>query len=168
MKPKSVKPKSVKPKSVKPKSVKPKSVKQVETLLGFDFGLKFIGVAVGQTVSATASPLRILASDKGVPWSAITALLHTWHPARLVVGVPLNMDGTEQKMTQCARRFMRRLGGRSGLPVHGVDERLTTVEARDRAAARRGRVDAIAAQVILESWLNAQRTSHPDADSIPK
>ncbi len=143
-------------------------MKRDETLLGFDFGRKRIGVAVGQTVSATASPLLILDNRKNTPWTAIGRLLRSWRPSRLIVGVPLHMDGTEQELTACARRFMRRLSGRYLLPVHGVDERLSTVEARRRAGPHAAHVDSLAAQIILESWLNewtARQSGEPPAEA---
>ncbi len=127
------------------------------TLLAFDFGTRNIGVAVGQTVTGTASPVGSVAVRRGAPdWDAIEALLRRWRPDALIVGLPLNMDGTEQWTTALSRRFARRLEGRFSLPVHLVDERLSTREARERLGAT-GRRDAeddpVAAQVILEGWL---------------
>ncbi len=127
------------------------------TLLAFDHGLKRIGVAVGQTVTGTATPLEtVSARDGGPDWSVIDELVSAWCPEALVVGLPLNMDGTEQAMTRAARRFGRRLQARYRLPVHWADERLSTREARERLALE-GRPspddDAVAAQVILEGWL---------------
>ena len=131
---------------------------RAETLLAFDYGEKHIGVAVGQTLTGTANPLatiRVRASNPD--WDAIARLVQTWQPDALVVGLPLNMDGTEQALTRRARRFANRLRGRFDLPVELVDERLTTREARDRLAAEGRAGDAdhpVAAQVILEGWLN--------------
>lgn len=135
-------------------------MKTVETLLAFDFGEKKIGVAVGQTITATASPVGLVrVHESGTDWPAITRLIDTWQPDALVVGLPLNMDGTEQLMTRAARRFRNQLEGRYSLPVHTMDERLSTREARDRLASR-GQLDQdddpVAAQIILEGWL-AQR-----------
>jgi putative Holliday junction resolvase len=127
------------------------------TLLAFDFGLKRIGVAVGQTLTGTANPLQTVAVRRDTPdWPAITRLMETWAPNALVVGMPLNMDGTEQDMSRRARRFGRQLEGRFGLPVHLVDERLSTREAKTRlSSVGRGEAEAdpVAAQVILEGWL---------------
>ncbi len=127
------------------------------TLLAFDFGTRNIGVAVGQTVTGTASPLGSVAVRHGAPdWEAIEALLDRWRPDALVVGLPLNMDGTEQPTTALSRRFARRLRGRFALPVHLADERLSTREARERldaAGRREAEDDPVAAQVILEGWL---------------
>ena len=136
---------------------------RAETLLAFDYGEKHIGVAVGQTLTGTANPLETVRVTSASPdWNAISRIVNTWRPAALVVGLPLNMDGTEQNVTRSARRFGNQLLGRYRLPVHLVDERLTTREARDRLALE-GRVGSddhpVAAQIILESWLNEQRSS---------
>ena len=136
------------------------------TLLGFDYGKRNIGVAVGQEVTASASPLVTLKARDGKPdWTEITQLIETWRPDALVVGVPLNMDGSEQEMTRAARRFANQLQGRYHLPVIDIDERLTSVEAahimRDKEhMARLGKqnndatTDQIAAQLILTQYLN--------------
>ena len=130
------------------------------TLLAFDFGLKRIGVAVGQSQTRSANPLDTVAVKQERPdWSAIARLIQTWAPDSLVVGLPLNMDGSEQEMTLHARRFGRQLNGRFGLPVHMVDERLSTREARNRLEleGRGGEVaDPTAAQIILEDWFSLQ------------
>ena len=130
------------------------------TLIGFDYGEKRIGVAVGQTLTGTATPLATLAARYGKPdWNKVRAIVEQWQPDALVVGLPLNMDGTEQKATREARRFARRLKEHHPLPIHFADERLSTREARDREHAgipREGR-DALAAQVILEGWMNGAR-----------
>jgi putative Holliday junction resolvase len=135
---------------------------QAETLLAFDYGEKNIGVAVGQTLTGTANPLETIRVAGSSPdWDAISRMVKTWKPDALVVGLPLNMDGTEQKVTRRARRFSDQLFGRYRLPVHLVDERLTTREARNRLAAegRAGSDDhPVAAQIILESWLNERRS----------
>ena len=127
------------------------------TLIGFDFGEKRIGVAIGQTVTGTATALDTVRVRGTEPdWDAIDRLIDTWKPGALVVGLPLNMDGTEQWITGRARRFANRLNGRSGLPVHLVDERLSTREAWTRlieSGSRRDGPDPIAAQIILEGWL---------------
>lgn len=130
------------------------------TLLAFDFGLKRIGVAVGQTQTSSANPLQTVPVRRERPdWQAIAKLVNTWTPDALVVGLPLNMDGSEQEMTESARRFARQLKGRFGLEVHLVDERLSTREARGRLA-QQGKpssgADAIAAQVILEGWFKSE------------
>ncbi len=134
------------------------------TILGFDFGMKNIGIAVGQDLTKTANPLTAIKARDGIPdWDQIERLLKEWQPALLVVGLPLNMDGTEQEMTAAARRFGNRLHGRFGLPVEWQDERLTTYEALDQMGIRskmdsrqRSDVDQLSAQLILQSWLNQQ------------
>ncbi|MBT8421122.1 MAG: Holliday junction resolvase RuvX [Gammaproteobacteria bacterium] len=128
------------------------------TLLGFDLGSKQIGIAVGQTLTNTANPLGVIAVRHNVPdWPAIDRMLEAWTPDALVVGLPLNMDGTEQEMTYAARRFRNQLIRRYRLPVHVADEQLSTREARDRLA-RDGKLDAdddpVAAQIILETWFS--------------
>jgi putative Holliday junction resolvase len=134
------------------------------TIFGFDFGMKNIGIAVGQELTNTANPLTAIKARDGIPdWEQIERLLKEWQPALLVVGLPLNMDGTEQEMTAAARRFGNRLHGRFGLPVEWQDERLTTYEALDQMGIRskmdsrqRSDVDQLSAQLILQSWLNQQ------------
>ncbi len=128
------------------------------TLIGFDFGPRKIGVAVGQQVTATASPLTTLRCRNDRPdWPRIEALIREWRPEAAVVGLPLNMDDTETEITPLARRFARQVQGRFGLPVHLVDERLTTLEARrilGRKATSLEVVDAMAAKLLLETWLS--------------
>ena len=140
-----------------------------KTLIGFDFGEKRIGVAIGQTVTGTATALdTVMVRGTEPDWDAIDRLIDTWKPGALVVGLPLNMDGTEQWMTGRARRFANRLHGRSGLPVHLVDERLSTREAWTRlieSGSRRDGPDPIAAQIILEGWLaESDRAERRDED----
>ncbi len=134
------------------------------TVLGFDYGLRRIGVAVGQTLTATATPLTTIHAQDGQPdWESIGALISEWSPKALVVGLPLNMDGTEHEMTQAARTFAAQLQTRYHRPVHLVDERLSSLEAERilNAQGKRGRsgktdIDKIAAQLILQSWLAQQ------------
>lgn len=134
------------------------------TILGFDFGMKNIGIAVGQELTRTANPLTAIKARDGIPdWEQIRTLLDEWRPDLLVVGLPLNMDGTEQDMTAAARRFGNRLHGRFNLPVEWQDERLTTYEALDKMGIRskmdsrqRSDIDQLSAQLILQSWLNQQ------------
>ena len=130
------------------------------TLLGFDFGPRKIGIAVGQTVTGSASPLTTLRSRNEVPdWDRIRKLIEEWRPEALVVGIPHNMDGTEVEWAHRAHRFARQLEGRFRLPVYRVDERLTSLEARrqmGRKATSLEAVDAMAAKLILETWLSDQ------------
>ncbi|MEN3752481.1 Holliday junction resolvase RuvX [Mangrovibacter yixingensis] len=130
------------------------------TILSFDFGTRSIGVAIGQKITGTARPLAALKAKDGVPdWEQIGRLLKEWQPDFLVVGLPLNMDGTEQPLTTRAKKFANRLHGRFGITVELHDERLSTVEARAGLfeqggfkALDKGSVDSASAVVILESW----------------
>jgi putative holliday junction resolvase len=133
------------------------------TLLGFDFGPRKIGVAVGQMITRSATPLTTLRSQGEKPdWSRIEALIREWRPSALVVGLPFQMDDTEVEWSPRVHRFARQLEGRYRLPVHLVDERLTSREAyrqlaeRDRRPPTLEAVDALAAALILETWLCEQ------------
>ena len=124
-------------------------------ILGFDFGLKRIGVAVGNGVTATASALAPLRANEGNPdWEAVRRLLEEGKPQRLVVGLPLNMDGTPSEMSARAERFARRLEGRFNLRCEMMDERLSTFEARGLIAESGSEAsrDSVAACLVLESW----------------
>lgn len=134
-----------------------------ETLICFDFGEKNIGVAVGQTITATATPLETVHVRNSKPdWNRITKLIGQWRPTALVVGLPLNMDGTRQPMTDLADEFARQLEIRYHLPVHRADERLSTIEAKHRLRDIEN-LDPVAAQIILESWLlEYTKISDPD------
>ena len=127
--------------------------------LAFDFGLKRIGTASGQTVTRTASPIGVIQSRNGVPdWDAIAALMGQWQPVALVVGLPFRLhDGSEQLTTRQARKFGQRLSGRMGRPVYVVAEQLSSVEAQQRLEALADRttpLDAVAAQIILERFFD--------------
>ncbi len=133
------------------------------TVLAFDYGKRRIGVAVGQQITGSASPVGTAAnSDSGPDWAAIDRLVAEWAPQQLLVGLPLHADGTPSPMTEDARSFAEALG-RFALPVAEVDERFTSLEAAAklrtaRAEGRRGRVrkddiDAAAAVLIAERWL---------------
>ncbi len=128
-------------------------------LLAFDYGLRRIGVAVAQQLTGTSSPLRILAARDGQPdWNEVARLLAEWRPDLVVVGNPLNMDGSESEMSARARKFARRLHGRFGLRVEMMDERLSSFvqrhpDERDRTQERWQTVDACAAATIGEDWL---------------
>jgi len=134
----------------------------MSTVIGFDFGTKSIGVAIGQTITATASPLAAIKAKEGIPdWQLIEKLFAEWQPEQLVVGLPLNMDGTEQPLTQRAKKFGNRLHGRFGLPVAFQDERLTSTAARESLFTEggfrkleKGLVDSQAALIIVEDFLN--------------
>jgi putative Holliday junction resolvase len=128
--------------------------------LGFDFGLKRMGVAVGQRITQTASPLETLNVEDGIPnWADIKRLVRDWRPEGFVVGVPLNMDDSESKVTLKTRRFIKLLAQEVDLPIYTVDERLTT-KAVGYELERLGKKnlkkdDALAACIILESYLMA-------------
>lgn len=129
--------------------------------LGFDFGYKRIGVAVGQQITCSARPLTTLDAKLGIPnWDAVQKIIAEWRPQALIVGLPTCIDDSEQYTTAAARGFARQLRKRFLLPVHLVDERLSTVEARAQLFAEGGyrkikqsQVDSVAACVILEQWL---------------
>ncbi len=134
-----------------------------QTLLGFDFGSRRIGVAVGQRITGTASALTTLATRNGQPdWDVISKLLETWQPQALVVGHPLQLDGSRSDITGAAERFARRLEGRYHLPVYLCDERLSShaadhwlSEHRSGQHAQCNSLDAAAAQIILQDWLDS-------------
>lgn len=125
-------------------------------VLAFDFGLRNIGVAVGQPVTRTASPLATLKAADGTPnWLEVGALIEEWKPTTLLVGLPLNMDDSESEMSALARVFASKLAGRFRSRVEMVDERLTTIAARQVAAERAHdeRAHEVAAVLIAQTWL---------------
>lgn len=136
------------------------------TCLGFDFGLKRIGVSVGNRSIGTARPLGTVDNRQGTPdWDTIDAWIDDWQPEILVVGLPLTADGDEQAITQHVRGFIKRLRSRSQREVVTCDERYSSIEASDiirgqRASGQRTRrsthadVDATAAALILERWFS--------------
>lgn len=123
------------------------------TVLAFDFGLKRIGVAVGEPELRTAHPLPAITA-----FDQVDKLLHEWKPGQLVVGVPLSVDGEAHRVTRQAEDFARRLERRFKLPVARVDERFTSVEAESRlrgTRARKAEIDSVSAQLILEQYFDA-------------
>ncbi|MEO6687801.1 MAG: Holliday junction resolvase RuvX [Dokdonella sp.] len=128
--------------------------------LAFDFGTRLIGIAIGHRISASARALTTMANGD---WAKLDALMAEWRPEHLVVGLPLALDGAEQPMSRAAREFSVALTRRYARAVHLVDERYTSGEAARRFAALRANgsakrkdaaaIDALAAQIILESWL---------------
>lgn len=137
--------------------------KSGDTYLGFDFGTKKIGVAVGQTTTATASPLQTLRAVNQKPnWQGIAELIRVWQPAGLVVGISRQADGEDNPVTPLMLKFCRQLEGRFGLPVYRQDETLSTFEAKqllfDDVSVRAAKLwevqDQLAAQLILQTWLN--------------
>ena len=152
------------------------------TLLGFDFGTKRIGIAIAQEITGTANPLVTVKAVKNKPdWESISKIIAEWQPDLLVVGLPLHMDGTEQDMTQAARRFSNQLNGRYQLPVALMDERLTSNEAesilseqsgsrgslfRDSMFPDKAQIDMISAQLILQSWLSLHEDEKDESGTI--
>jgi len=136
------------------------------TVLGLDYGPRRIGVAVGQSLTGTARPLATLHAVRNQPdWRRLAQLVADWRPQALVVGLPLNMDGSRQVMTQRAQRFMRQLRHRYRLPVYAEDERLSSYAAR-RLRRRRGEaLHPLAAGLIVESWLRARAAA---GDAAPR
>lgn len=140
------------------------------TLLAFDFGIKRIGVAVGEWPLAQAHPLTTIRSEVNAErFAAIAALIDEWKPVGLVVGLPVALDGAPHAMTSRSVRFANQLRGRFGLPVDYAEERLTSVEAEERlresgynAKDAKEHLDALAAQIILECFF--QRISENPGD----
>jgi len=129
-------------------------------ILAFDFGLRRIGLAVGQTITRTATPIEFLKAKDGIPnWQEVEAIIQKWRPEKILVGIPLTMEGEEQLLTHCARKFAKRLKERFQLPIEFIDERLTTISARTELfdgggykALKKGKVDSVAAKIMLDDW----------------
>jgi putative Holliday junction resolvase len=131
----------------------------LQTLLGFDYGKHRIGVAVGQDITGTATALCTLGCPDGSPdWGKIGRLIAEWSPAALVVGLPLHADGSDSATTVAARGFAGELEVRYQLPVYCIDERLSSHAAkelqRETPGKNRDGIDAIAARIILQNWLD--------------
>ncbi|MGD8175849.1 Holliday junction resolvase RuvX [Marinimicrobium sp. ARAG 43.8] len=141
-------------------------------LLAFDYGLKNIGVASAHTQTGTATPQKPLRAKDGIPnWPEIEHLLNEWKPDTVLVGLPLNMDGSESELSARARKFANRIHGRFGVAVTLVDERLSSFEAKGEVMARGGSrdygrhpVDSIAARIIAETFL---QTAESDSKGQP-
>lgn len=133
------------------------------TVLGFDYGTKSIGVAIGQSLTGSANPIGSIKATDGIPkWEEIGMLIEEWRPDLVVVGLPLNMDGTEQEITQRAKKFANRINGRFGVKIATQDERLTTADAKARLfehggykALTKGQVDSMSAVLIIESFFES-------------
>jgi putative holliday junction resolvase len=140
--------------------------KPAVTFLGFDYGKIAIGVAVGSTQSGLAQDLAtVKANTAGPDWDHISRLIQEWQPQALVVGLPMNMDDSANRMTQAAQQFGNRLSDRYNLPVHMVDERLTTIAARNALTERgvparrhKTKLDRLAAKAILQAFLDERST----------
>lgn len=157
---------------------------RMRTFLAFDYGLQRIGIAVGQELTGTATALTTVKATDGKPdWDTITRLIEQWKPDELVIGLPVNMDGTFHELSYRAQRFGNQLHGRYNLRANFIDERLSSLAAEqhlknhipvstkhvERKKARKGQpadIDKIAAKVILESWLNqqSQTSRHEETD----
>lgn len=133
------------------------------TLLGFDFGLSRLGIAVGELETARAHPLQVIEEEAGaVRFAIIHEIIDEWQPVALVVGIPFYLDGTKHAMTARCRRFANQLRGRTALPVFETDERLSSAAAETELIAagkprwhhRKPLLDAIAAQIILQQFLD--------------
>jgi len=140
-----------------------------DTFLGFDFGIKKIGIAVGQITTSTASPLKTSRCIQKKPdWDFISQLIKEWHPAGLIVGVSRQTDGSDNIVTPKMLKFCKQLEGRYHLPVYQIDEALSTFEAKqmlfDELQVSAGKLwevqDQLAAQLILQSWLNNYSHKH--------
>ncbi len=140
----------------------PAPTRSAVAVLAFDFGTRRIGVAVGNTLVRVAHPLATIEQERSAErFDSIAAMINEWQPKILVVGLPLHADGAEHVMTQRARRFARQLQGRFRLPVEFSDERWTTelaqaaLDAQPKGCAvAHGARDRVAAQLILQSWLD--------------
>jgi putative Holliday junction resolvase len=134
------------------------------TLLGFDYGEKRIGVAIGNSLTRDARALAVLQNrNREYRFEAVGELIGQWQPDALVVGLPCHPDGTPHEMTRLAKRFGNQLNGRFNLPVSWVDERYSSVEAEAQIRASGGRadmLDAEAARVILQQYLDGLSDDH--------
>jgi len=126
-----------------------------QSLLAFDFGVKRVGVACGNTLMRQAQPLRTIAAEGDARFAQIALLIKEWQPQSLVVGVPYHPDGAAHENTAKAKRFARQLQGRFNLPVHEVDERYSTTEAIAGGARD---LDAMSAAILLQQYFN----EHPE------
>jgi putative Holliday junction resolvase len=135
---------------------------QSGTVLAFDFGERRIGIAVGEHLLASATPLMTIDNESNeIRFQIITKLVSEWQPRLLVVGLPLSLDGTEHAVTQLCKKFARRLNGRFNLPVALIDERYSSAEASQllneagiRGRAQKEMLDQVAAQTILQSYFD--------------
>ena len=127
-------------------------------ILAFDFGTKKIGVAVGQTSTFTSSPLQVISSkDNKVNWNEIIILLDEWKPELIIVGKPLNMDGTDSEIMKEVDRFFLKLKDIYDAKYEYIDERLTTFEAKQILEDRNSLVDASAAKILIDNWFEQNK-----------
>jgi len=140
-------------------------VNAIRSVIGFDFGLKRIGLATGQTITGTASPLATLQAVNQQPdWESIEKQIRQWKPDALIVGIPYQPDGGESDITRAARNFSRKLEHRFNLPVYTIDESLSSYEAEEQlrqdikiSKHNKHEIDKMAAAIIVQSWLNSQQ-----------
>ena len=132
-------------------------------IVAFDYGTKKIGVAVGQTETCTSSPLQIIYNDHDkTNWNEISILIDEWNPELILVGKPLNMDGTESEIMNKVDKFLTKLKKISNAQCEYIDERLTTFEAREILGENKvEKVDAHAAKILIDSWLSLIHISEP-------
>jgi putative Holliday junction resolvase len=130
----------------------------IQTVIGFDYGERRIGIATGQTITSSATPLITLNTINQKPdWNGIEKIINEWKPEALIVGLPTYLDGSDSEMTKKAQRFSRQLEGRFHLPVHLINESLTSFEAEQHLTKKsqhnKQDIDKIAAAIIVQSWL---------------
>jgi len=130
----------------------------IQTVIGFDYGERRIGIATGQTITSSATPLITLNTINQKPdWNAIEKIINEWKPEALIVGLPTYLDGSDSEMTTKAQRFSRQLEGRFHLPVHLINESLTSFEAEQHLTKKnqhnKQEIDKIAAAIIVQNWL---------------
>jgi putative Holliday junction resolvase len=143
----------------------PLKMSRAISALGFDYGTRRIGSAFGQSLLGTASALQAIAAKDGIAdWQALDALVAKWQPDVFVVGLPYNMDDTESDLLVRARKFGNRLNGRYHKPCYGMDERLSSFEARGKLmrGESSAQLDCLAAQLILETWFQGLAEQFPD------
>ena len=136
-----------------------------KVIIAFDFGLKHIGMAIGQEITSTAQTFHSLQANNGKPdWNILDILIKEWKPRLFVVGNPLNMDGSDSEMKKKSDKFSHLINKRYKIPVELIDERLTTREAKDRLRSAKDNLISdsadthqISAQIILESWFSENR-----------
>ena len=134
------------------------------TALAFDFGLRSIGIAYGQSLTGSAQILPAIKARDGIPnWETIEKIINEWKPNILIIGLPLNMDDSESELSRRARKFGNRLHGRFGTPIDFMDERLTSFATKQEAKERGHKgdykkepIDSFAAKMILEDWFRTK------------
>ncbi len=123
-------------------------------IMSFDYGSKRIGIAIGQNITATASPLEIVTTKNNkINWSRIDFIIKEWQPKEFVIGLPKYADGSDNTITVAVKSFIKQLSARYQLPVHSIDETLSSVAAAERTKSNE-LLDAVAAQIILETWFS--------------